>query len=274
MADSNVDTSWEGEDNQISINDKSNEVSKVEYVEEESSEDDTEKRQQHDEKKRKRIEKLKILKEKKKMKLLNATIVNEVKSNTDVDSTDPFNIFMQYLSQDNPLYDRLSPSLFVRMDNCINYSSIPIIRSIISVFPKYKKELNSFGKSVQDHGSPLIIIICSSAIRAADVINSLSSILKCKIAKLFAKHFKLQDQVDILTKGKFPVAVGTPNRVMKLAEYGALQLHHTRLIVIDMKKDAKSFSLLTMPEVKDDLFTFLERYGLTNTNVQIALADE
>ena len=48
--------------------------------------------------------------------------------------------------------------------------------------------------------------------------------LKCKIAKLFAKHFKVQDQIDLLSKQYFPVAVGTPNRLSKLVELGALSL--------------------------------------------------
>lgn len=48
--------------------------------------------------------------------------------------------------------------------------------------------------------------------------------LKCKIAKLFAKHFKVQDQIDLLSKQYFPVAVGTPNRLAKLVELGALSL--------------------------------------------------
>lgn len=53
--------------------------------------------------------------------------------------------------------------------------------------------------------------------------------LKCKIAKLFAKHFKVQDQVDLLSKQYFPVAVGTPNRLSKLVELGALSLSRVKV---------------------------------------------
>ena len=44
----------------------------------------------------------------------------------------------------------------------------------------------------EDRGSPTVIVVCSSAIRSAEVINSLSKVLKCKIGKMFAKHFKIQ----------------------------------------------------------------------------------
>lgn len=54
--------------------------------------------------------------------------------------------------------------------------------------------------------------------------------LKCKIAKLFAKHFKVQDQIDLLSKQYFPVAVGTPNRLSKLIELGALSLSRVKVI--------------------------------------------
>ena len=44
----------------------------------------------------------------------------------------------------------------------------------------------------EDKGSPTVIVVCSSAIRSAEVINSLSKVLRCKIGKMFAKHFKIQ----------------------------------------------------------------------------------
>ena len=44
----------------------------------------------------------------------------------------------------------------------------------------------------EDKGSPTVIVVCSSAIRSAEVISSLSKVLRCKIGKMFAKHFKIQ----------------------------------------------------------------------------------
>lgn len=47
---------------------------------------------------------------------------------------------------------------------------------------------------------------------------------------MFAKHFKVQDQIDLLSKQYFPVAVGTPNRLAKLVELGALSLSRVKVI--------------------------------------------
>ena len=44
----------------------------------------------------------------------------------------------------------------------------------------------------EDRGSPTVVVVCSSAIRSVEVIGILSKTLKCKIGKLFAKHFKVQ----------------------------------------------------------------------------------
>ena len=62
------------------------------------------------------------------------------------------------------------------------------------------------------------------------LLQSYNTGLKCKIAKLFAKHFKVQDQIDLLSKQYFPVAVGTPNRLAKLVELGALSLSRVKVI--------------------------------------------
>lgn len=85
---------------------------------------------------------------------------------------------------------------------------------------------------------------------------------KCKVAKLFSKHMKVKDQQALLQSGAFfPVAVGeiaiyllkiskqllcvfvymmhilrsagTPNRLNKLAEIGALSLADTDVVIID-----------------------------------------
>jgi hypothetical protein len=106
-------------------------------------------------------------------------------------------------------------------------------------------------------GAPTVVVICAAAKRAADVINLISKDIKCKIGKLFAKHFKVQDQVTALQQGHFPIVVGTPNRLSKLMELGALTLSETRLILVDLEMDAKAFSVLTLPEVCEDFYQLL-----------------
>ena len=56
-----------------------------------------------------------------------------------------------------------------------------------------------------------------------------------------------------------PVAVGTPNRLGKLVDIGALDLSQLQLLIIDMKKDeVKNVCMLDMKEMKND---FMHLYG-------------
>lgn len=61
----------------------------------------------------------------------------------------------------------------------------------------------------------------------------------CRVAKLFAKHFKVDEQEKELQARCVNIAVGTPNRIAKLAELGALNFGRLKLIVIDCALDAK-----------------------------------
>ena len=135
-------------------------------------------------------------------------------------------------------------------------NTCPFVAHIAAALPGHKKLLQS--KEGDEHGVPTVLVVCASAHRAADVINSMSQLLKAKVAKLFAKHFKLEEQVEILGKQAFKVAVGTPNRLLKLMEYGALSLGKARVVLVDEHMDEKHFTLWTMPGVKDDFYRFME----------------
>ena len=120
-------------------------------------------------------------------------------------------------------------------------------------------------------GCPVVIILCSSARRAAEVIKQISPKLHCHIAKLFAKHFKVTEQVELLTKQHFPVAVGTPNRVAKLLELGALCLKSTDLLLVDMALDTKQFTILNLPGVSEDFYTLAGGYVQNKAHIKTAL---
>ena len=73
-----------------------------------------------------------------------------------------------------------------------------------------------------------MIYIAGAALRVADV----TRVLKNKklrgekggdVAKLFAKHFKLEQQVSFLKKTKVGSAVGTPARLGKLLNETGMQ---------------------------------------------------
>lgn len=112
--------------------------------------------------------------------------------------------------------------------------------------------------------SPMVIIMCISALRAVEILKDISS-LNIRAAKLFAKHMNLSDQVSMLKSNSYPIAVGTPNRLLKLfdtteeggSDGGALSLDHTELIIIDCFEDKKKFTVCTMNDTAPDLMKFI-----------------
>ena len=86
------------------------------------------------------------------------------------------------------------------------------------MLPVLHKRLSQRPKSP---GAPTLLYIAGAALRVADV----TRVLKDKrlrgdkggdIAKLFAKHFKLQEHVAYLKRSKIGSAAGTPGRIGKL----------------------------------------------------------
>jgi len=76
----------------------------------------------------------------------------------------------------------------------------------------------------------------------------------------------------ILSKQSFPVAVGTPNRVFKLAELGALKFTKTQLVLIDMARDQKSFDVFSLMDVKKDLYELVNSKYIMQIKRQVKVA--
>ena len=72
-------------------------------------------------------------------------------------------------------------------------------------------------------------------------------------------------------KKHFPVVVGTPNRLNKLFELGALSFHQGKLFIFDLAKDAKSFDLLTLPSITADVWQLVENMASDMKDGSVAL---
>ncbi|ORZ23738.1 U3-containing 90S pre-ribosomal complex subunit-domain containing protein, partial [Lobosporangium transversale] len=107
-------------------------------------------------------------------------------------------------------------------------------------------------------GSPVVLIVSASGIRSVDVIRALPLFTEAaKVGKLFAKHFKVPEQVNFLKNTCTHICVGTPNRIDKLISDGALHLDRLELVLLDCHKDAKRRTLLDIHEIRVDLFKML-----------------
>lgn len=102
-------------------------------------------------------------------------------------------------------------------------------------------------------GSPMVVVACVSARRATAVLKELSP-LRVRVAKLFAKHLKLDEQAAALRDAPCGIAVGTPNRLLRLIADGALSFGDTSLFLVDARyEDDKGYTVCTHNDVAPDL---------------------
>lgn len=112
-------------------------------------------------------------------------------------------------------------------------------------------------------GSPMVIILARTAIRCVNLIKYLLPFRKyAHLGSLFAKHKKLEEQAKFLREWHCQIAVGTPNRVLDLADNGALKLDRCVLFIIDMERDPKSLSILDAYETREELFKLYKNHML------------
>jgi protein CMS1 len=140
-------------------------------------------------------------------------------------------------------------------------------------------------------GAPTALVITSAALRAADLARVLRDMKGTKggdVAKLFAKHFKLEEHAEYLRRTLVSAGVGTPGRLGRLlSETGmpshawpyhlcpdkippdAISLKALTHIILDVTfQDAKNRTLLDIPETRDPLFKLV----LANEGIRAAIA--
>ncbi|KAM6545712.1 hypothetical protein CsatB_026448 [Cannabis sativa] len=63
-----------------------------------------------------------------------------------------------------------------------------------------------------------------------------------------------------LLKNRVNIASGTPSRIKKLIDIEALGLSRLAVIVLDIRSDVKGYSLLTLPQVRDEFWDLYKNY--------------
>ncbi|KAG4908733.1 hypothetical protein AAZX31_20G233000 [Glycine max] len=136
-------------------------------------------------------------------------------------------------------------------------------KTIRAAFGASWKEALCEGKPVEGKviaGSPAVLIITSSALRCIDLLRGFRSMTEqCHAAKLFSKHMKLEEQISLL-KNRVNIASGTPSRIKKLIDAEALDLSRLQVLVLDLHPDVKGYSLLTLPQVRDEFWDLFKNY--------------
>ncbi|KAJ2778670.1 Protein cms1 [Coemansia javaensis] len=110
------------------------------------------------------------------------------------------------------------------------------------------------GKAAAAPGAPLVLVVCSSALRVVDLVRRLRPVSRRPVAKLFSRHIKVEAHKAMLAGAAVDVAVGTPNRIRRLLADGDLALRRLRLVAIDCWQDTKMRVVLDMDDTRADLF--------------------
>lgn len=130
-----------------------------------------------------------------------------------------------------------------------------------------------------DRNVSFILVMSYGALRCVDLIADLRKQLPQgetvpTVAKLFAKHLKMDQQIDHLNTHYVGIGCGTPNRITKLVEEKALKIDSTVLLVIDCAINVKNQSIFSMPETRGEVLAFLATMcseRLANGKMKIAL---
>ncbi|KAI8059244.1 U3-containing 90S pre-ribosomal complex subunit-domain containing protein [Gongronella butleri] len=118
-------------------------------------------------------------------------------------------------------------------------------------------------KAPTENGAPTAIVLTHSAIRATDLCRGLREPFgkTATIGKLFAKHIKMSEQIAFLEATPMHVVVGTPHRVLALAESGHLKLDKLELIVMDTDTTKGNYNLMESLSCREPLFQFINTYA-------------
>eukprot|EP00003_Mantamonas_plastica_P022063 TRINITY_DN368_c0_g1_i1.p1 TRINITY_DN368_c0_g1~~TRINITY_DN368_c0_g1_i1.p1 ORF type:complete len:342 (-),score=129.66 TRINITY_DN368_c0_g1_i1:370-1395(-) len=114
-------------------------------------------------------------------------------------------------------------------------------------------------KPVQD-GCPSVMIVTGGALRAVEIFKSLKELhTQTRVHKLFSKHVKVHEQQESL-KQPVGVVVGTPARMEKLCELGALGTDRLKYLVFDMGMDVKSMTMMDIHDTRAAVLSLYEKW--------------
>lgn len=137
-----------------------------------------------------------------------------------------------------------------------------------ALLPSWRQDL-AFSPT-RPAGAPVVLLITHSADRAWDFTEALKT-LDCPVAMLYARHLKVDAQAQLLRE-PVPLAVGTPNRLMKLADMGALSLAAVSVVILDSSRNAKGASMFDQLDLRTDLLQFYHEHLRVHVTLGAAAA--
>ncbi|PMD46395.1 hypothetical protein L207DRAFT_507308 [Hyaloscypha variabilis F] len=150
--------------------------------------------------------------------------------------------------------------------------------SLPGFLEKFSGNSTKLWAASKKNGAPHTIIVTAAGLRAADIAREVRKFQTkgATVAKLFAKHIKLQESINFLKTTRTGIAVGTPQRLKALMDDGALQIDRLERIVVDASHiDQKKRGILDMKETQVPLIVWLgqqefrEKYTAKSGGIQL-----
>ncbi|TAQ83497.1 hypothetical protein B7494_g8186 [Chlorociboria aeruginascens] len=141
-----------------------------------------------------------------------------------------------------------------------SWSKPRTLENLPSFLENFSSNATKLWSASKKNGAPHTIIVTAAGLRAADLARALRP-FQAKgniVAKLFAKHIKIEDSIKFLQSTRTGIAVGTPARLKDLMDNGALVLDRLERIIIDASHiDQKKRGILEMKETQVPLTLWL-----------------
>lgn len=110
------------------------------------------------------------------------------------------------------------PSYYKKLPKHYTLSQIDHAEFIDLVKSRLVNEFDLKRECQADQHLPSVLIYSSAALRCIGVVKQVKS-RSLSVVKCFARHIKVQEQVDIITNNPIQVAIGTPARLRTIQEY-------------------------------------------------------
>ncbi|ROT41728.1 hypothetical protein SODALDRAFT_343571 [Sodiomyces alkalinus F11] len=143
-----------------------------------------------------------------------------------------------------------------------SWQSPRTMENLAAFLEKFAERPERLSTAPEVKGSPHTIIVTGAGLRAADLVRAARKFQgeKSKVAKLFAKHMKIEEQTKFLQTHRTGIAVGTPARLMDLVDNGALSVAKLERIVVDVSHiDGKKRGVMDMKDTMLPLARWLTR---------------
>ncbi|KHJ33518.1 hypothetical protein EV44_g4429 [Erysiphe necator] len=162
--------------------------------------------------------------------------------------------------------------------NTVSWQKPRSLENLPQFLEQYSEDVKKLWSASKKNGAPHSLVIACAGLRASEIARFIRRYPKkeAKVAKLFAKHIKIQESINFLKTNRTGIAVGTPQRIIDLIIDGTLRVDHLKRIIIDASHiDQKKRGILEIKETQVPLVKLLalkeirERFVTEKDNIKL-----